>query len=210
VLSFGRVFWEPGDKIGRVISLDESNIRLWNLDSKFSVKAAESITIAAGDKKGAAKLRTMAWNPHTANQIGTANDCALRGWDLRSLRQTWAIELAHTLAVRDLDFNPNKPHQIVSCGDDSKVKFWDVRHTDKPIRVLNRHSHWYRPPPPSPPLSLSLPFSNIRVWRTMYNRFHDQLLLSSSSDSLLNLENAVSISSVMSLPSDDEPKEAAE
>jgi len=44
----------------------------------------------------------------------------------------------------------------------------------------------------------------------MYNRFHDQLVLSSSSDSMLNLENTVSISSVMSLPSEDEPKEATE
>lgn len=87
-LSFleSRVFWEPVEKIGRVISIDEGNIRLWNIDSKFSMKAAESISISSGDKKGATKLRTMAWNPHSSTQIGTANDCALRGWDLRTLR----------------------------------------------------------------------------------------------------------------------------
>jgi len=185
------IFWEPNDKVGRVISLDESNIRIWNLDSKFSIKAGDSIQVPPGDKKGTAKLRTMAWNPHTSNQIATANDCLIRGWDLRSLRQTFTIDQAHGLCVRDIDFNPNKPHQLASCGDDCKIKFWDIRHTDKPIRIINSHSHW--------------------VWRVTYNRFHDQLVLSSSSDSVVNLENIISISSVTSLSSEtEEHKESSE
>eukprot|EP00057_Strongylocentrotus_purpuratus_P001609 XP_001200158.2 PREDICTED: protein TSSC1 [Strongylocentrotus purpuratus] len=85
------------------------------------------------------------------------------------------IENAHGQLVRDLDFNPNKQYYMASCGDDCSVKFWDVRNTEWPVMVQNDHSHW--------------------VWSVRYNQFHDQLVLSSSSDSRVILTNASSISS---------------
>lgn len=40
-----------------------------------------------------------------------------------------------------------------------------------------------------------------RVWSVAFNKFHDQLLLSSGSDTLVNLHNVVSVSSASYLGS---------
>ena len=40
-----------------------------------------------------------------------------------------------------------------------------------------------------------------RVWSVAFNKFHDQLLLSSGSDTLVNLHNVVSVSSASYLRS---------
>ncbi len=61
---------------------------------------------------------------------------------LYSNRQVYTIENAHGQLVRELDFNPNKQYYLASCGDDCKVKFWDVRNTDAPVMSLTDHSHW--------------------------------------------------------------------
>ncbi|KAK6304264.1 hypothetical protein J4Q44_G00248500 [Coregonus suidteri] len=89
--------------------------------------------------------------------------------------QIYCIENAHGQLVRDLDFNPNKQYYLASCGDDCKVKFWDVRNINEPVKSLEEHSHW--------------------VWSVRYNHSHDQLLLTGSSDSRVILSNMVSISS---------------
>uniref|UniRef100_A0A671S2W3 EIPR1-like beta-propeller domain-containing protein n=1 Tax=Sinocyclocheilus anshuiensis TaxID=1608454 RepID=A0A671S2W3_9TELE len=126
--------------------------------------------------KGQLKFTAGKWSPHhNSTQLATANDTAIRGWDLRSMSQIYCIESAHGQLVRDLDFNPNKQYYLASCGDDCKVKFWDVRHINEPVKCLEEHSHW--------------------VWSVRYNHSHDQLLLTGSSDSRVILSNMVSISS---------------
>ena len=59
-----------------------------------------------------------------------------------TFRHTYTIENAHSQTVRDIDFNPNKQYNMVSCSDDCKTKFWDTRNTDAPLMVRNDHSHW--------------------------------------------------------------------
>ncbi len=64
-------------------------------------------------------------------------------WDVFVVHsQIYCIENAHGQLVRDLDFNPNKQYYLASCGDDCKVKFWDVRHINEPVKCLEEHSHW--------------------------------------------------------------------
>lgn len=58
-------------------------------------------------------------------------------------RETYCIPTAHAPFVRDIDFNPNKDYYMVTGGDDYKIKFWDVRKCDKPVKILEGHSHWY-------------------------------------------------------------------
>lgn len=56
--------------------------------------------------------------------------------------QVYCVENAHGQLVRDLDFNPNKQYYLASCGDDCKVKFWDTRNVQEPVKALEEHSHW--------------------------------------------------------------------
>ena len=61
-------------------------------------------------------------------------------------------------------------------GDDGSVRFWDVRSPGIPIAArTNDHSHW--------------------IWSLRYNQFHDQLILTSSSDGQVVLSCMTSISS---------------
>lgn len=57
----------------------------------------------------------------------------------------------------DVDFNPNKPMTMITCGDDRKIKIWDVRSLKKPLSTLEGHTHW--------------------IWCCKYNPFHDQLIV---------------------------------
>lgn len=80
---------------------------------------------------------------HNYSQIATCNDTAIRGWDLKSNKQTFLIENAHQQLVRDIDFNPNKQYYLASCGDDCRTKFWDIRKPNECLKTLTNHSHWY-------------------------------------------------------------------
>ena len=61
-------------------------------------------------------------------------------------------------------------------GDDASVRFYDIRSPSNPIAArTNDHSHW--------------------IWSIRYNQFHDQLILTSSSDGQVVLSCMTSISS---------------
>lgn len=168
------VLWEPMGDGKRVISLADNHALLWDLQESSTQATVSSTATLEG--KGQLKFTSGKWSPHhNCSQLATANDTAIRGWDLRTMSQIYCIENAHGQLVRDLDFNPNRQYYLASCGDDCKVKFWDVRSVQEPVKTLEEHSHW--------------------VWSVRYNHSHDQLVLTASSDSRLILSNMVSISS---------------
>ncbi|KAL4236005.1 Protein tssc1 [Mactra antiquata] len=168
------IMWHPSGDNSNVIGLADNHIIVWDIDTAGGSAKMSSSTGLEG--KGQPKHTCSSWDPHhNSVQISTANDTYIRGWDLRTMKQTYVIENAHSQLVRDIDFNPNKQYYLVSCGDDCKVKFWDVRNVGQPLQILADHSHW--------------------VWSVRYNRFHDQLILSSSSDSRVILNNILSLSS---------------
>jgi WD40 repeat protein len=168
------VLWHPSGESSTIISLVDSHILVCDIESASNT--AKLVSVAVLEGKSQPKFTTGRWNPHhNCVQIATANDSCIRGWDLRTLQQTYCIDSAHGQLVRDLDFNPNRQYYLASCGDDCKTKFWDVRNVAEPVKVLSDHSHW--------------------VWKVRYNHFHDQLVLTSSSDSRVILNNLASISS---------------
>ncbi|KAF9319753.1 Protein tssc1 [Podila horticola] len=78
-------------------------------------------------------------------------------------------------SIQGWNLSSLKPFQIATGGDDCKVRIWDVRDTSNgPIMSIQDHTHW--------------------VWSVAYNKFHDQLVLTSSSDCQVNLQSIVSIS----------------
>ncbi|XP_014674202.1 PREDICTED: protein TSSC1-like [Priapulus caudatus] len=168
------VLWQPNGEGDKVITMGEGRFLTWDLNA--SGTQATMTGVASLEAKGQPKFTAGRWNPHSnATQIATANDTSIRLWDLRSMEQVSNIDVAHMQCVRNLDFNPNKQYYLASCGDDCKTKFWDTRKTDEPLLVLSDHSHW--------------------VWSVRFNHFHDQLVLTSSSDSRVILTSVASISS---------------
>lgn len=186
------VLWNTR-KPGTIVLVDAHSVKQAVLD-RGEVRETAAIT------RPEVKFTTARWCPMQENIVATANDTAVRGWDLRqrsasaAQQAAFSIDRSHADNVRDLDFNPNNPHYIATGGDDCRVRFWDVRNVAKPVKTLSGHSHW--------------------VWNVRYSPFHDELLISSGSDCKVVLWNVASISSrftsAPSLPKtakheDDEP-----
>jgi WD40 repeat protein len=57
-------------------------------------------------------------------------------------RCSFSIDNAHPPYVRDIDYNPNRQYHLMTCGDDCRVKFWDVRKPNECLKILTDHSHW--------------------------------------------------------------------
>lgn len=55
------------------------------------------------------------------------------------------------------------------------ARFWDIRKEKQPLLTLGGHTHW--------------------IWSVRFNRYHDQLVLTSGTDSNVNLWSVVSCSS---------------
>jgi WD40 repeat protein len=66
-----------------------------------------------------------------------------------TLSQDWA----HSDKIMDLDYNPNKLNTLVTCGQDSVVRFWDLRKPEKFLLEFEEDSHW--------------------INKVKFNRFHD-------------------------------------
>ena len=65
--------------------------------------------------KGSTKLTNGAWNPHqNCQQYATVNEHTVRGWDVRTMKQSWHINECFSTTVRAIDFNPNKQYQIAT------------------------------------------------------------------------------------------------
>lgn len=160
-----------------VLTVDPKQLCTWSIGesaiqqlSKFSLPSSSS-NVNVGDwVSGGA-----AWDPHNQQTCAVASGSDLRLLDTRTMEASAHVQDAHTGAVRDVDFNPNKPLMVITCGDDRKVKFWDVRSLSAPIRTLAGHSHW--------------------VWTARFNPFHDQLIISGGTDNMVNLWRVASASS---------------
>lgn len=168
------VNWMPGSE-NQIMTLADNRLNLHDINQS---KEGVCLPIATGnlEGKGQTKLTTGAWNPHqNCQQFATVNDHTLRGWDVRSMSQVWTLENPGQQLVRSLDFNPNKQYHLATAGDDGYVRFWDTRSPTKPLITRADHSHW--------------------VWSVRFNQFHDQLVLTSSSDCHVILSCLATISS---------------
>jgi hypothetical protein len=70
-----------------------------------------------------------AWDPHDANLVSVTNKSGVDTYDTRTGNICWRLPHCHRLggATTDLDWNPNKPHTLVTTGQTGVLKFWDVR-----------------------------------------------------------------------------------
>ena len=166
------IAYHPMDST-KAVSVVDNKFILWDLADN-GPQATTSGTLAS---KGQPRFTNGKWNPHNGcNQFATLNENNVRGWDFRNPSDaSWTILSAHSQIIRDLDFNANRQYFLSTCGDDGYMKFWDIRSPAEPVLSRMEHSHW--------------------VWNIRINRFHDQLVLTSSSDSRVILCSVASISS---------------
>lgn len=172
------IMWSASEESSsnRIVSLGPSTLCYWDIDVGSST-AKEEMEISPSVTT---KIASGCWNPHFTQQVAVATGTSVRSFDLRSAEETYCIPKADTQRVCDLDFNRNKPYYIVTGGQDCMVRFWDYRNCKQPMKQLEAHSHW--------------------VWNVKYNPFHDQLLITSSTDSIVKLWNQASISSAADAP----------
>lgn len=148
-----------------VASIVDGKILLFNRTESKSQVVAE----IAGKK-----LSGGMWS--NANQFAAMYENGVRSYDIRDPNHVaWQIDDAHTQTIRDIDVNPNKAFHIATAGDDSILKIFDVRNSKEPVFSRRDHLHW--------------------IFSVSFNKFHDQLILSSSSDGKVLLTCASSCSS---------------
>ncbi|KAJ8938047.1 hypothetical protein NQ318_013955 [Aromia moschata] len=154
------------------VSVTDSHVVLWDI-SESNGKNILSIPL---EGKNNPKFTTGKWNPHqNCNQFTAATETHLKTYDVRSGDLAWNIDNVHSQLLRDIDYNMNKQYHIATCGDDGFVKIWDFRQTSQPVYSRSDHSHW--------------------VWCVRFNHFHDQLILTASSDARVLITSAASVSS---------------
>jgi WD40 repeat protein len=178
---------------GDVVTVDW-NGRLCQWDVGFGEAHQVQAVDGSSDKRLDFPAR-VAWDPH-----GNGNSVALSKGPKISILD-WRVDAsvpsgtvhtfeAHRYAVTSLDYNPNKPYVLATAGQDSLVKFWDLRSAKQPLLVARGgHSHW--------------------AYNVMYNPFHDQLVLSSGTDSFVNLWRCSTISSAPLMTMYDNDDEAS-
>jgi hypothetical protein len=161
------------------------------------------------------------WDPHNTNLCAMTAGLNVAIVDMRTGDVVSYLKKCHKFGVTDLDHNPNKPNVLSTCGQDSLVKFWDLRYSSSAstsASALAPTSSLLAPPSPSSSFedtigNLSIPAASSSSWtkqhplrilrgghthwstRVKYNSFHDQLLLSGGTDGMVNLWRVSSISS---------------
>ncbi|KAG7300725.1 hypothetical protein JYU34_015051 [Plutella xylostella] len=155
--------WHPTEA-GRVAVMTSAGARVYD--------GGAAVAGAGEGRRG--KCGGGKWSPHApTGQLAIIQDTHIRSYDLRCAAPAWSVEAAHKQLVRDIDFNPNRQFQLASVGDDGALNIWDYRSSKEPIFTRQDHSHW--------------------VWTVRYNTYHEQLLLTGSSDARALLTAAASV-----------------
>eukprot|EP00948_MAST-09A_sp_MAST-9A-sp1_P001063 g1063.t1 len=174
-----------------IAALDDRALKIFTTDDNAgsSTSLRETCRIAMPGKGEVLSSSVAAFDPHRSTCIATACDPASNSqgasvllWDLQSGKPTSSLRnqsftrnMNTSAFTRDIDWNPNKPFHLVTGCADGYMRFWDIRMTARSLMCVQSHTHW--------------------LWKSRYNPFHDQLLISCGSDECVNLWRIASISS---------------
>lgn len=166
--SVNSVIWEGSAK--KLLGYSSNRTSIFEITSS---NITHQSSLPVGNVDG--EINCAAWNPLSDKMVAIGKGTSIVEMDIRSNQKQFEIVNAHEILVRFIDYNQNKPNVLVSGGDDCMVRIWDTRQTKAPIMEISDHSHW--------------------IWCVQLNKFHDQLLLTCSSDAQVNLQSVVSVSS---------------
>jgi len=169
----------------QVIELTRKRLSLTSL-THGAVASTAAESASAAPPMDDASFSCGRWDPHHAHSLGVGYGGAIASIDTRTMKPAHSVPGAHSQRVRGLDYNPNKPYVVLSCGDDYAIRYWDLRKPSAALLSVKAHSHW--------------------TTSACFNRFHDQLVLSCGTDYLVKLWRAASISSAPPAVDMDEPE----
>ncbi|GAW83593.1 hypothetical protein, conserved [Plasmodium gonderi] len=107
------------------------------------------------------------FDPHHENVIAVISDTNVYGYDIKSNTEIFSAHTNHKANLSCIDFNSNIPNVIITSSNDGYIKFWDLRFLENAFLTINIHSHW--------------------ITSIHFNNFHDELLLSTSTDNTVKL-----------------------
>ena len=173
---------------------EDGGLRVWRTrDGEHLAQEAAAVPPTSAPGLGEGEVREVAWDLLHEDLVVLARGAGAVGVDARDPTAA-AFEIATGSKCRTLDVNPNRPHFLLTAGEEGALRFWDSRKTAQPVQSLSRggHSHW--------------------ITKARFNPFHDQLVLTSSTDGLVCLWRATSVSSAplsadadLALGLDDDP-----
>lgn len=168
--------WHPedGDKI---CTMEMQSLVMWDVESGKEENELkinfDNLNLITRENK----INKFRWSPHShCSILGLAINNQILGKDIRSDKDfVWKVDDTSSQVIKNLDFNPNAQYYLASCGEDCQFKLWDIRKVTEPVVSMLNHSHW--------------------VWSVRYNLYHDQLILTCSSDSRVVLSRVTSFAS---------------
>jgi WD40 repeat protein len=72
-----------------------------------------------------AGVTQVKWNRFNAFLLASSHDNDIRIWDLRMGSSPIVLITAHMKKIYGLDWSRNSEKELLSCGQDQTVKFWD-------------------------------------------------------------------------------------
>ncbi|XP_027904416.1 WD repeat-containing protein DWA2 isoform X1 [Vigna unguiculata] len=155
------ILWWPSGRHDKLISINEENMYLWNLD--VSKKTAQ---IFFGDFELVPPRPSNTFKHNTRYNHKIQLVCCTNYLEGRGIlmMKTISVECSHACSV---DYHPQKQHILVTAEHESGIHIWDLRKPKLPIQELPGHTHW--------------------TWTVKCNPEYDGMILSSGTDSTVNL-----------------------
>lgn len=124
-----------------IVCVDETSVKVMRLREG----AGELESVVTSEMEDVSYVGGIAWDALHPAEMAVAVDHTVQCWDLRTGDRTRQIgrAVAPGSCVRSISYNINKPWHLVSGGDDFRVKVWDLRRADTPVKVLDGHTHWF-------------------------------------------------------------------
>jgi hypothetical protein len=196
--------WSLADDAAAAATVQPGALCLWPLEqgqtapSPSSSYTADAAFGAAAAGAAAQSIEGACWDPHHTQTmaLGSAGG-AVCTVDLRTMRRAAAIAAAHRGCVRVLQFNPNKPHALLTAADDGAIRFWDLRKAGALEATAPSGRAGGTPPAAASTARLGSLDGAHAHWTccAAFNRFHDQLVLSAGTDTAVKLWRQSAVSS---------------
>ena len=147
------VQWEDAeakdDKVGKeLIACDSQRVYLWDIAGTKSKKGVPRDIIKCADyscdlitaSSSPSTCRSVKRDPHNSNVFAFTYGKRFEIVDVRQGSKSRVIQDSNCLhssqQLLDLDYNPIKLHTLASAGQDSTVRFWDLRKIDSGECIL--------------------------------------------------------------------------